>query len=129
MNILGLGGLLNDPAQELGPNPVLTWTLFGGPGPATIDSPSQLSTLVHLPALGTFLVTLYLTWSPWHYTGQNYGLAVMFLRRSGVEVDARTKRWMASPSVMARAAARPSPSSPSTATNWKATPATMRPRQ
>lgn len=51
---LSLSGLLNDPAQELGPNPVLTWTLFGGPGPATIDSPSQLSTLVHLPALGTY---------------------------------------------------------------------------
>ena len=34
------------------------------------------------------LFTLYLTWSPWHYTGQNYGIAVMFLRRRGVERDA-----------------------------------------
>jgi tetratricopeptide (TPR) repeat protein len=49
---------------------------------------------LHLPALGSFLVTLYLTWSPWHYTGQNYGLAVMFLRRSGVTLDAGTKRWI-----------------------------------
>ena len=31
----------------------------------------------------TFFVTLYLSWSPWHYTGQNYGLAVMFLRIRG----------------------------------------------
>ena len=46
------------------------------------------------PALGTFLVTLYFTWSPWHYTGQNYGLAVMFLRRRGVAIEAGEKRWL-----------------------------------
>jgi len=45
-------------------------------------------------ALATFLVTLYLTWSPWHYTGQNYGIAVMFLRRGGVALDPGTKRWL-----------------------------------
>jgi len=45
-------------------------------------------------ALGSFLVTLYLTWSPWHYTGQNYGIAVMFLRRAGAPLDAVTKRWL-----------------------------------
>jgi hypothetical protein len=44
--------------------------------------------------LGSLLLTLYITWSPWHYTGQNYGLAVMFLRRRGVALDARTKRWV-----------------------------------
>jgi len=47
-----------------------------------------------LPAVGIFLVTLYLSWSPWHYTGQNYGLAVMFLRRGGVALDPRLKRWL-----------------------------------
>jgi tetratricopeptide (TPR) repeat protein len=47
-----------------------------------------------LPAAGTFLITLYLTWSPWHYTGQNYGLAVMFLRRGGVPLDPGLKRWV-----------------------------------
>jgi hypothetical protein len=47
-----------------------------------------------VPAVGTFLITLYLTWSPWHYTGQNYGLAVMFLRRGGVALDPRLKRWL-----------------------------------
>ena len=46
------------------------------------------------PALGTLLVTLYFTWSPWHYTGQNYGLAVMFLRRRGVEIAGVEKRWL-----------------------------------
>jgi hypothetical protein len=40
------------------------------------------------------MVTVYLTWSPWHYTGQNYGIAVMFLRRGGVALDATTKRWI-----------------------------------
>ncbi len=45
-------------------------------------------------AIGSFLFTLYLSWSPWHYSGQNYGLAVMFLRRSGFELEARAKRWL-----------------------------------
>ena len=30
-----------------------------------------------------FIFTLYLTWSPWHYSGQNYGLFMMFARRAG----------------------------------------------
>jgi hypothetical protein len=46
------------------------------------------------PLAATFLVTLYLTWSPWHYTGQNYGISVMFLRRGGVALDPGTKRWL-----------------------------------
>lgn len=45
-------------------------------------------------ALGSFLLSLYLTWSPWHYTGQNYGVALLFLRRRGVEVTPGTKRWI-----------------------------------
>ena len=47
---------------------------------------------VHIPIVGSALLTLYMTWSPWHYAGQNYGLAVMFLRRRGIAFDARTKR-------------------------------------
>jgi tetratricopeptide (TPR) repeat protein len=43
-------------------------------------------------AIGSFILTIYLTWSPWHYTGQNYGLAVMFLRRRGVAVTPGVKR-------------------------------------
>jgi len=30
------------------------------------------------------LFTAYVMWSPWHYSGQNYGLLVMFLRRAGL---------------------------------------------
>ena len=32
-----------------------------------------------------WIFTLYLTWSPWHYSGQNYGLFMMFARRAGVK--------------------------------------------
>ena len=45
------------------------------------------------PVAGTWLATLYLSWSPWHYTGQNYGLAVMFLRRRGVALEGTDKRF------------------------------------
>ena len=31
-----------------------------------------------------WIFTLYICWSPWHYTGQNYGLLMMFARRAGV---------------------------------------------
>lgn len=30
-----------------------------------------------------WIFTIYLTWSPWHYSGQNYGLFAMFARRAG----------------------------------------------
>ena len=40
------------------------------------------------------MVTLYLTWSPWHYTGQNYGIGLMFLRRGGIDIPPDLKRWI-----------------------------------
>jgi len=30
-----------------------------------------------------WIFSLYICWSPWHYTGQNFGLLMMFARRSG----------------------------------------------
>lgn len=36
---------------------------------------------------GSQLVTLYLTWSPWHYAAQNFGLVMMFLRRAETEIS------------------------------------------
>jgi tetratricopeptide (TPR) repeat protein len=47
---------------------------------------------LYQPLVGSFLLTLYLSWSPWHYSGQNYGIALMFLRRGGVEVTPAAKR-------------------------------------
>jgi len=32
-----------------------------------------------------WIFTIYLTWSPWHYSGQNYGLFMMFARRAGAQ--------------------------------------------
>jgi tetratricopeptide (TPR) repeat protein len=49
---------------------------------------------VYQPTIGSLMVTLYLTWSPWHYSGQNYGIALMFLGRRGVRVTPTTKRWL-----------------------------------
>jgi len=34
-----------------------------------------------------WIFTIYLTWSPWHYSGQNYGLFMMFARRAGADPD------------------------------------------
>jgi tetratricopeptide (TPR) repeat protein len=39
-------------------------------------------------------VTVYLTWSPWHFSGQNYGLALMFARRRGIVIEPVTKRFV-----------------------------------
>jgi hypothetical protein len=49
---------------------------------------------LHSVLLGSFLVTLYVTWNPWHFSGQNYGISLMFLRRRGVEVDRLTRRLL-----------------------------------
>ena len=38
-----------------------------------------------------WIFTIYLTWSPWHYSGQNYGLFMMFARRAGAKPDKRTR--------------------------------------
>lgn len=43
-------------------------------------------------ALLPLLFTAYVMWSPWHYTGQNYGLLVMFLKRAGLEVTPGERR-------------------------------------
>jgi tetratricopeptide (TPR) repeat protein len=39
------------------------------------------------------LYTVYLVWSPYHYTGQNYGISVMYLRRGGVALG-QGDRWL-----------------------------------
>jgi Tfp pilus assembly protein PilF len=39
-----------------------------------------------------WIFTLYICWSPWHYTGQNFGLLMMFARRAGVAPTATERR-------------------------------------
>ncbi len=46
------------------------------------------------PRFFPWLFTLYICWSPWHYSGQNYGLLMMFARRSGAEVTLGERRWL-----------------------------------
>ena len=38
-----------------------------------------------------WIFTIYLTWSPWHYSGQNYGLFMMFARRAGANPSKHTR--------------------------------------
>jgi len=49
---------------------------------------------LYAPLVGSLLLTVYLTWSPWHYSGQNYGIALMFLRRRGIDVTPTIKRLL-----------------------------------
>ena len=39
-----------------------------------------------------WIFTIYLTWSPWHYSGQNYGLFMLFARRAGADPEKTTRR-------------------------------------
>jgi len=39
-----------------------------------------------------WIFTLYICWSPWHYTGQNFGLLMMFARRAGLSPTAAERR-------------------------------------
>jgi Tfp pilus assembly protein PilF len=41
-----------------------------------------------------WVFTLYICWSPWHYTGQNYGLMMMFARRARATITANERRWL-----------------------------------
>ena len=47
---------------------------------------------LYSPVFGSLLLTVYLTWSPYHYTGQNYGITLMFLRRRDVPVSPLARR-------------------------------------
>ena len=44
--------------------------------------------------LASAVLTAYVNWNPWHASGQNYGLTLLFLRRRGVAVDPVTKRLL-----------------------------------
>jgi tetratricopeptide (TPR) repeat protein len=39
-----------------------------------------------------WIFTLYICWSPWHYTGQNFGLLMMFARRAGLSPTSGERR-------------------------------------
>jgi hypothetical protein len=47
---------------------------------------------VHNDVAGSLLLTFYLTIAPWHYAGQNYGIAMMLMRRSQTEISYLAQR-------------------------------------
>src|SRR5258708_6837702 len=48
-------------------------------------------TIAFAPLLGRHLQALYLTWSPYHYAAQAYGLAAMYCYRSGCRLEGGDK--------------------------------------
>jgi hypothetical protein len=50
--------------------------------------------VVHPETLGRNLHALYLTWAPYHYSAQAYGLAVMYAFRSGCALDGLDKKLL-----------------------------------
>src|SRR5262245_5757425 len=44
------------------------------------------------PRLLPWVFTLYINWSPWHYSGQNYGLLMMFACRNGATPGTAERR-------------------------------------
>jgi tetratricopeptide (TPR) repeat protein len=43
-------------------------------------------------AIVPWIFTLYISWSPWHYTGQNFGLLMMYVRRNGASPTSLERR-------------------------------------
>lgn len=52
-------------------------------------------------SLGSWLLTVYVCWSPWHFAGQNFGVSIMSLRRRGVPIDETTRRLLQGSFVLA----------------------------
>ncbi len=49
-------------------------------------------TALFLPWVASICVTVLFTWSPYHYMGQNYGIASLFLRKRNIEVSGNLRR-------------------------------------
>ena len=46
------------------------------------------------PILVPWLLTIYLIWSPWHYTGQNFGISMMMTRRGGITLTRNARNLL-----------------------------------
>jgi Tfp pilus assembly protein PilF len=61
---------------------------------ATLVITLVLVAALYQPYVGAMVVMVFLTWAPWHFAAQNYGISLMFLRRSGVEITPWAKRLL-----------------------------------
>ncbi len=43
---------------------------------------------------GSWILTAYVCWSPWHFAGQNFGISMMSLRRRAVPIDGLSRRLL-----------------------------------
>jgi len=69
-------------------HPFLAW---GAP----LVAGSTVMAATALPdVVGRGLIALYLTWSPFHYARQAYGVTLMYGYRSGMRFSPREKRWL-----------------------------------
>jgi tetratricopeptide (TPR) repeat protein len=49
---------------------------------------------IHDVVVASWFFTVFITWSPWHYTSQNFGVSMMFLRRAGVAPTLLARRLL-----------------------------------
>jgi hypothetical protein len=61
---------------------------------ATLAIAAAFLSGLYVHGVGSALITFYLTVVPWHFTGQNYGISLIFLRRSGLPIDPSLKRFV-----------------------------------
>jgi len=61
---------------------------------ATVLLAVLFAVAVHVPLVAAVVFTLYVSWSPWHYSGQNFGVASMMLRRRGIALEGSLRRWL-----------------------------------
>ena len=61
-------------------------------GTSTRDAVVLTGALYFADSIGRYLQALYLSWSPYHYSAQAYGLAVMYMYRSGLNPTLPQKR-------------------------------------
>ncbi|MDX8397059.1 MAG: hypothetical protein R8K49_01940 [Mariprofundaceae bacterium] len=52
------------------------------------------ATFIAPVVMGALIVTLFMLWSPYHYTGQNFGVGQVFLRNAGIRLSTWERRWV-----------------------------------
>lgn len=53
-----------------------------------------ISTFVSPGIMGGIIVTIFMLWSPYHYTGQNFGVGMIFLKRADIKLSRIERHWV-----------------------------------